>query len=354
MPLGRTFAFALALLAVATLAGAPIARAQDTATPAPGGVVEEGRYLSPTYRYLVAWFEPWTLVEDQSAGETDTLRLVAGASTADLTAAPAPGADAGACLAGVAADLEADPAHADVVLAQQLDGRTIPGGDPASLLGIFTYTARGDGASPVAMNAIAHCRPLAGEAMLRILLTTPADQWDATVDALIDLLDGVVPAIPPGDPAWPQPPVHIERGQDHEPYATNPPTSGPHIGGEIVPWGVSSTPVEDEVVVHNLEHGGVVLYHNCDCPEAIAILERLADPATGYPVKVIAAPNPTMDAEIALTAWHYLWTLDADEVTEERIRAFIDAHIDRGFEHIAAESAQLDAWRAGQPATPAP
>ena len=142
---------------------------------------------------------------------------------------------------------------------------------------------------------------------------------------------------------------HVPRGAPHEPYSTTPPTSGPHWSA-TAEWGVSSVPIANELQVHNLEHGGVMLQYRCDCPETIALLEQFADPATGYPVLVIAAPYPDMTADVALTAWGQMLELSAEEVTPDRVRAFIEAFIDRGPEQI--HSAELQAWRASDAPKP--
>lgn len=135
---------------------------------------------------------------------------------------------------------------------------------------------------------------------------------------------------------------HVSPGDPHPPYNSSPPTSGPHwpVWAE---WGVYDEPLPDELQVHNLEHGGVMLQYRCDCPEAIAILERFADPATGYPVLLIAAPYPAMEPDIALTAWGRIQELTAADVTPDAVRAFVDAHVDAGPEQIHTQ--ELTEWR---------
>ena len=55
---------------------------------------------------------------------------------------------------------------------------------------------------------------------------------------------------------------HIaEVTSPHGPYNSNPPTSGWHYGGGTAPWGVQTQPVADELSVHNLEHGGVIIHY---------------------------------------------------------------------------------------------
>jgi hypothetical protein len=104
-----------------------------------------------------------------------------------------------------------------------------------------------------------------------------------------------------------------------------PPTSGPHLP-YIAPWGVHTKPIPDELQVHNLEDGGVVVQYNCDCPE---VAEKLAEVVRRYDRFVVLAPYPKMKSRIALTAWTRLETLE--EFDAERIDRFIKAY--RGIDH---------------------
>jgi hypothetical protein len=109
-------------------------------------------------------------------------------------------------------------------------------------------------------------------------------------------------------------------------YASDPPTSGPHVE-RIAPWGIHEQPIPRGLQIHNLEDGGVLVQYNCtECQDLIA---RLKEIVRRYPDKVILAPYPGMQNRIALTAWSYL---DAfDEFEEERVVRFIEAH--RGIDH---------------------
>jgi hypothetical protein len=119
---------------------------------------------------------------------------------------------------------------------------------------------------------------------------------------------------------------HIQSATDpHEPYNSDPPTSGPHLP-YIAPWGVHTRPIPLELQVHNLEDGGVVVQYNCECPE---IVEKLTAIVRSYDKFVILAPYPKMAPRIALTAWTRIDTLQ--ELDERRIRRFIEAY--RGIDH---------------------
>jgi hypothetical protein len=115
--------------------------------------------------------------------------------------------------------------------------------------------------------------------------------------------------------------------QKHVPYNSTPPTSGPHLP-YIAPWGVHAEPIVNELQVHNLEEGGVLVQYNCpqSCPDLVASLKAIV---LRYPTQVILAPYPGMEGRIALTAWTRIDKLD--EVDEKRIVRFIEAY--RGIDH---------------------
>lgn len=120
--------------------------------------------------------------------------------------------------------------------------------------------------------------------------------------------------------------LHIQSiSVPHEPYNSDPPSSGPHLP-YIAPWGVHTRPISRELQVHNLEDGGVLVQYNCDCHELVA---KLRDIVQTYDKYVILAPYPEMKSTIALTAWTRIETLS--EFDDKRIRRFIEAY--RGIDH---------------------
>jgi hypothetical protein len=120
--------------------------------------------------------------------------------------------------------------------------------------------------------------------------------------------------------------LHIQSASvTHEPYNSDPPTSGPHLP-YTAPWGVHTRPILLELQVHNLEDRGVVVQYNCECPDLVARLRGIVDK---YDRHVILAPYPTMKNRIALTAWTRIETLD--DFDAKRITRFIEAY--RGIDH---------------------
>ena len=120
--------------------------------------------------------------------------------------------------------------------------------------------------------------------------------------------------------------LHIAtESTPHEPYNSDPPTSGPHLP-YVAPWGVHTRPISKELQVHNLEDGGVVVQYNCECPDIVAALRKIV---TSYDRHVVLAPYPGMKSRIALTAWTRIETMDT--LDEARVRRFIDAY--HGIDH---------------------
>ncbi len=126
----------------------------------------------------------------------------------------------------------------------------------------------------------------------------------------------------PVQPTW-----HISSPDTtHPPYNSLPPTSGPHLGS-LARWGIHQAPIPDEMQVHNLEDGGVLVQYRCrNCGRLIQQLEQVVRRYDRY---VILAPNPRLDKTIALTAWGRIDKFD--EFGEKRIVRFIEAY--KGIDH---------------------
>lgn len=125
--------------------------------------------------------------------------------------------------------------------------------------------------------------------------------------------------------------VHIsDIGASHEPYNSDPPTSGWHVG-RLAPRGSYDYVVPDELLVHNMEDGFVILWYPFGTgSENREHIERLEQAASGYE-RVIIAPRESLENEYALTAWTRLDRFPTDEYDEERVRDFLDAY--EGIDH---------------------
>ena len=149
------------------------------------------------------------------------------------------------------------------------------------------------------------------------------------VAAILIARPSSVTAGPPGKRMAIQGQQHIEVGQSHPPYNSDPPTSGWHYPTALRS-GFYEEPQADEYLVHNLEHGHVVISYDCsrltNCEDVKFQLRRLLNDYDGF--KVTIAPRANADAAIALTAWGWIDKLDSYD--ETRIRRFIDAWRNHG------------------------
>ena len=129
--------------------------------------------------------------------------------------------------------------------------------------------------------------------------------------------------------------AHIVPTDEHSPYNSVPATSGWHFstgmgesygssyaGPAPARWGVYNEFIPDEVLVHNLEHGGIRIHYNCAeaCPDLAAKLARYAQKYR----EVLISPDPRLETTIVLVAWNFM--LKLDEYNEASITGFIEAH----------------------------
>jgi hypothetical protein len=106
-------------------------------------------------------------------------------------------------------------------------------------------------------------------------------------------------------------------------YSSDPPTSGPHFAIPAKP-GFYSTPVEPATLVHNLEHGQIVVWYAPGADDnTIAQLEYLV---AQEPVATIATPYDNLPAgsTYVLTAWRRsrACTLPSQDVFDDFRRRF--------------------------------
>jgi hypothetical protein len=128
---------------------------------------------------------------------------------------------------------------------------------------------------------------------------------------------------------------HIQNLTDpHPTYTSNPPTSGWHYVSTAPP-GVQTQPLPDEMVVHNLEHGFVVIHYRQDVDQAtVEQLTTLARELQQLNPCVILQPRPVdkLDVPIAATAWN--WLLKQPTYNPDELRAFFRARVGRGPEPV--------------------
>jgi hypothetical protein len=117
--------------------------------------------------------------------------------------------------------------------------------------------------------------------------------------------------------------------EDHVAYNSNLPSSGPHY---YLPadWGIDTKTIADELLVHNEEHGGIIIAYKPDLPqEQITQLRNIAQnlqaAGHGKGYKVLMFPRAKNTHPIQLGSW--LYTLDLEQIDSQTIQKFYTQHL---------------------------
>jgi hypothetical protein len=97
------------------------------------------------------------------------------------------------------------------------------------------------------------------------------------------------------------------QGRQHVPtlakgwkYNTFPPTTGPHFPSPA-PYDFYSEPVQQYRLVHNLEHGSIVIQYGSDVPQST--VSQIRDWYLEDPNGIVVAPLPALKDKVVLEAW---------------------------------------------------
>ena len=139
------------------------------------------------------------------------------------------------------------------------------------------------------------------------------------------------------------PGIHVPEGTVIT-YSSNPPSSGTHypIWANFQEY---FTPIDDGYLVHDLEHGAILLLYKCDtessCEAATDAFHQVRDSIPTDPlcdpdirVRVVIAPYPKMDVPIAAVAWGWLYTAQCADIPT--LKDFANAHYRQGTEDLCA------------------
>jgi hypothetical protein len=148
----------------------------------------------------------------------------------------------------------------------------------------------------------------------------------------------VQPAPRPGQDVPIQGRTHIPAGQPHDPYNSEPPSSGPHYDTPAQGGFYDQAPA-DEYLVHSMEHGYVIIWYNCaqftggTCDQLKSQIKDVMGSAgmsaiTGT-LKLIAVPRPSQKTAIALSAWGRIDILQS--YSRQEILDFIHAFRDGAY-----------------------
>lgn len=109
-------------------------------------------------------------------------------------------------------------------------------------------------------------------------------------------------------------------------YTSNPPTSGPHSSTPM-PFKVLENPAPKENLLHNMEHGGVVIWYNTTDQAAIDQLKKVAQDNIDRRQFVVMTQYAEMEPDtIAITSWTRLDKFPVGELTKDRVQKFIDVN----------------------------
>jgi hypothetical protein len=118
-----------------------------------------------------------------------------------------------------------------------------------------------------------------------------------------------------------------------------PPAGGPHWGSTgcgtdptnapaycgPVPWGAYRQPWPAESLVHSMEHGGIVVWYNSTDTKVRDDLENWVIDEGNKGKFVVLTPYPDLPPNtVALTAWARRDIFPTSDLTEKRVKDFID------------------------------
>ena len=139
-------------------------------------------------------------------------------------------------------------------------------------------------------------------------------------------------------------PVDIMSSTDHRTvgefisYSTTPPTSGPHWGSPLADCGIHASEVPDQSVVHNMEHGQVIISYNLPNEDDAARMIEVAEGLPDLESWGVVRPYSNLEIEegtVGLTAWGVIDVVEG--VDEERIRRFYTEYARNRFSEETAQ-----------------
>lgn len=126
---------------------------------------------------------------------------------------------------------------------------------------------------------------------------------------------------------------HIPTGSDPGRYNSDPPTSGLHYADTLQAGFYETNDYQYPAgyLVHNLEHGYVIFWYNCDlldeagCAELKAQIRSVMDELGN--VKLIAYPWNSIDVPVAMTSWGRIQKFETFDA--EQAKAFYRANLNK-------------------------
>jgi hypothetical protein len=147
--------------------------------------------------------------------------------------------------------------------------------------------------------------------------------------------------------------THVNSLTKKLPWNTFPPSNGQHYPKWAV-WGFYTQPVNPRMVVHNEEHGGVILWWGPKTPKAT--VDKLNQLYNEQPDGVFGTPIAGLDSKVAISAWtgdpsrytkngyygqgHLAVCSSYTDKTAKAFRAFRDAYRGKGPEGVPLSADQ--------------
>ena len=127
--------------------------------------------------------------------------------------------------------------------------------------------------------------------------------------------------------------AHVPVDSDPGQYNSNPPTSGPHYPDELDAgfYDTNNYQYPAGYLVHNLEHGYVIFWYNCDlldeagCAALKKDIRATMDELGG--TKMIAYPWPSIDIPLVLTSWGRMQRFET--FNAEQAKAYYRANLNK-------------------------
>ncbi len=113
-------------------------------------------------------------------------------------------------------------------------------------------------------------------------------------------------------------------------YTSNPPTSGPHADRPMQFTALTS-PAPKENLVHDMEHGGTVIWYNTTDQDVIDKIQKITKDLDSRGKEVVSSFYGDMEPDtIAITAWTRMEKFPVSEYSDQKVKDWVSVY-DRRF-----------------------
>lgn len=122
---------------------------------------------------------------------------------------------------------------------------------------------------------------------------------------------------------------HIPLSETFTDYNSNPPTSGPHYAERVANWGSYNEETPQTTLVHNLEHGGVIIHYKGQTDDRVDEIDSFVE---SYQDGVISNPNEKIDQPIAIASWTHMQ--QCERFSQDAVAGYIQEHCNKAPEKL--------------------